>query len=136
MDCCAACTAATDCEGASWAAGDASGFSPGFGLHTVHVNNSVNRPYGRLSNKDVEEALDGKLAAVYAGGAYDAFLDFTSGHWVSSLDPYTKLYTALGIPFVKLAWEDPLNHNAQYYSLIVRVPTPTPYLLLRFSPLW
>lgn len=123
MDCCAACAAASDCNGASWVASQPGGFSQGFGLHTVHVNNSESRPFGDLSNKDVERALDAKMAAVYAGGAYDAFLDFTSGHWVSSLDSYTKTFDAVGIPYVKLAWKDALNGNAQYYSIIVRVHT-------------
>ena len=73
MDCCTACQDASNCQGASWVAGFTGGYSQGFGMHTGHVNNSDARPYGKLSNKDVEEALDGKLAAVYAGGVFDSF---------------------------------------------------------------
>lgn len=120
LDCCAACAADSNCTGASFVAGYALAPSQGFGLHAVHVNASSARPFGTLSNKKVEEALDVKLNAVYNGGGYDAFLDFTSGHWVSSLDPYTALYDSVGVPFVLLSWE---ANSQKYYSLIVRVHT-------------
>jgi len=64
------------------------------------------------------------LETVYSQLEYDPFLDFTSGHWVASLDPYAKLFDTVGVKYVKLAWEDKVN-KAHYFSLIVRVHTST-----------
>eukprot|EP00937_MAST-01D_sp_MAST-1D-sp2_P004580 g4580.t1 len=123
--CCAACAADADCTGATYTAGASAGFTQGFGLHAVHVLPSSPRPAGSTTNRDVEAVLDAKLAAVHAGGGYDAFLDFTSGHWVSSLDPYTTTFDAVGIPYVLLQWNSAggAAPSPAYYSLIVRVHT-------------
>ena len=34
----------------------------------------------------LDQDWDEKLKKVYEGGAYDAFMDFSNGHWVASLD--------------------------------------------------
>eukprot|EP00935_MAST-01C_sp_MAST-1C-sp1_P000645 g645.t1 len=119
QECCAACTAAAGCVGSTFIAGASSGFTTGFGIHAVHVTNGT-RPFGAMSNLQVEKALDAKFEALYAGGGYDAFLDFTSGHWVASLDPYTTTFDAIGVKYVPLSWS---ANGHTYYSVIVRVHT-------------
>jgi len=99
------------------------GFSHGFGLHSVHVGNSSKRVHGScISIATVENALDAKLERVYAGGDYDAFMDFNSGHWVASLDPYVESFRKSNTPVVLLAWRDSVNRE-DYFSLITRVHT-------------
>ena len=110
QDCAALCSGA--CAGAEWVTAPTS-YTNGFGLHAVHVNASSARPYGAMSNEQVEDALTAKLDAVRATGAYDAFLDFTTGFWVASLDRLCATFDAVGQRYVVLKWQS-------YYSVIVR----------------
>ena len=93
---------------------DGAGLSNGFGLHAVHVNGSSARPFGERSNADVEASLTAKLDAVLKGGGYDAFLDFTTGFWVASLDAYAATFDAVGVDYLVLSW------GGAYKSLVVR----------------
>ena len=101
QDCAALCSGA--CAGAEWVTAPTS-YTNGFGLHAVHVNASSARPYGAMSNEQVEDALTAKLDAVRATGAYDAFLDFTTGFWVASLDRLCATFDAVGQKYVVLKW--------------------------------
>tara|TARA_B110001452_G_scaffold136586_1_gene113538 strand:+ start:59 stop:595 length:537 start_codon:yes stop_codon:yes gene_type:complete len=56
-----------------------------FGLHTVAVT-SGERPSGAMGVAELEAHYAAKLAATPPGG-YDAFMDFSTGFWVSDLDP-------------------------------------------------
>ena len=126
-ECCKACATNANCTGATYWPGVAAPStvrSQGFGLHTIQVNSSTSaRPAGATPNTAVESALDLILFKVFHGNGYDAFLDFTSGHWVSSLDPYTAMFDSMNLEYAMLRWADGANADRAYYSVIVRVHT-------------
>lgn len=100
-----------------------SGPGQGFGMHCVEVNSSsarIHKAQGCPAIYDLERKLDSKLSKVFGGGAYDPFLDYNGGYWVSSLNPYIKKFTNSKVPFLTLSWKDEVN-NKDYNSIIVRV---------------
>ena len=130
--CCKACRAAAACTGATYRPGvPARAQSPaatlnGFGLHTVAVNDTTSpRIAGKVTNVDVENTLDLVLFKVLHGSGYDAFLDFSSGHWVASLDPYTDMFDSMGMNYARLQWADGpgAGTGRTYYSIVIRVHT-------------
>jgi len=95
----------------------------GFGMHCVSLNSSsarIHKTEGCPSIADFERQFDSKWSKVIDGGAYDPFLDYNGGYWVSSLDPYITKFTASKVPVVKLSWKDTANGKS-YYSIMVRV---------------
>ena len=115
--------------------------SAGFGLHTISYNASAPgiikptpRPIGNISIKTIEEHVTRKFRAAASAGGYDAFLDFSTGLWVSDLDPFVRSFMDKSqYRTLPIEWADEVN-NRTYYSLMVQVANAsfTSYVLLEF----
>ena len=100
----------------------------GFGVHTISYNSSAPhivkptpRPIGKTGIATIERHVTRKLQAAAASSGYDALLDFSTGLWVSSLDPFVREFAdATQFNTLPLEWRDELNGKT-YFSLIVQV---------------
>ena len=70
-----------------------SGSGKGFGIHTVELNDLSSRPSCNLTAAQIESIMTAKLAST-PQGSYDSFMDFSTGFWVSNLDPYISAFSS------------------------------------------
>ena len=107
-----------------------SGSGKGFGIHTVELNDLSSRPSCNLTAAQIESIMTAKLAST-PQGSYDSFMDFSTGFWVSNLDPYISAFSSTNgstaddegdeVLSFFLEWTDDVN-DREFYSLLFQVP--------------
>ena len=106
-----------------WPTGEGVDRRHGFSIHTV--NSRMRSGHATLAT--VEEAFTRKFAAAVTTGVYDAFMDFNTGFWTQTLDPYIEAFDAAGVAYFVLSWTGPEETTtadgggSAYWSVIVQV---------------